>query len=540
MTLKTLSRNFFKKEFKRNIWLLGIGCFLLFIVYPLALLQNVVTFESQYGVSFQKPGDLYIKNKVALMYQLGYTATAVYMVIGVLALLNGVMIYRYIHSRQKLDFYFSQPISKSTLFWTGYFQGIINFVIPYIINVVFLLLIGMTQNCITGPFVGMMIQGFLINVLFYLVLYTLFIVACVLTGTILFSVLGSFILIGIFPTISYIIDQILRGQSEYIIHNLSNLLIRLSPYGLLIDIMEKFQDLIIYNGKVGNVLELHHYDLKGVIGLITYFIVLVPTARMLFVKRPSEAAGKTIIFPLAQKIIKQVLLFAFTLMAMYIIPEFFETHGIVLQVIAFIVGVTIGLYILDSIMELSWKAFFANWKKNIIYIVITLVATVSLFSYCEVKRYKAFDGKQENYTIEEAATNEIVYKVELQNEKGFVYGYELANEDAFNKFMADTKDGKDAVLHCGYLEYISNGIGDERRNIVHSHDIVYRGGKYYYYSRYCPYASIGYSYLVKMIEEKDDSGEENIEQLEYVLTDKKDYDYMDESFHVAHVDVFGY
>ena len=71
-------------------------------------------------------------------------------VIAVLAILTALTGFSYIHSRERLDFFHSLPVKRTTWFTTTYLSGLIIFLVPYMICCILTLIAGAVNKVMTA------------------------------------------------------------------------------------------------------------------------------------------------------------------------------------------------------------------------------------------------------------------------------------------------------------------------------------------------------------------------------------------------------
>ncbi|RKJ52982.1 hypothetical protein D7X25_13510, partial [bacterium 1XD42-8] len=131
MTSKNLFYNLWKENIKRRVWVMALSLIVFILVLPIYSamsiehwMQNLareMTTIPEILISFQ---DLFgISENPLLM-----AAT-----VGI-AVVSGVQGYSFLFSRKKIDLYHSIPVKRIQLFIPIYINGILSYVIPYIIG----------------------------------------------------------------------------------------------------------------------------------------------------------------------------------------------------------------------------------------------------------------------------------------------------------------------------------------------------------------------------------------------------------------------
>lgn len=475
MTSKILFKNMYRMESKRNRWILIVAILAMIFCLPFRFLQQIKEFEENYGMQFRKITRELLYVQTDILYRLTYRNSFLYVMITGLAMLNGIFLYRYLSSKKQIDFYFSQPMKRASLFWCSYLQGIVNMAIPLAISYVLVLLMAGANGCLSSKLVCIVIQMYIAAMVYYAIVFTTAVLATVLTGNLLFSVLGFGVLCGYFPIMNgiyfiqyYMVNNAVGEGMHYVSY--------LSPITVFSLVMEEWNSrLYDYTDSSLHYLSFHR-------GLSAYvlilFAVLILSARVLYEKRSAESAGKCIAFSKGKGIIKGFLIVAFSLGCSVLLAEFFLSKSLSYKLVGFIAGLFIGLYILDAMLELRWNACLKKPKRQMKYIVIATAVFIMLEMYGESVRYKGFDRYDKNYTQEDAKQDGVVV---VQNSEI------IANKDVLFQFIQTSSDGvegKITIMEC-------------YENDFHFLNVEYKDGVYKIYNSYNEYdAGKTYKYLV--------------------------------------------
>lgn len=126
------------------------------------------------------------------------------------ALLLGVTGFSYLHSREKTDFYHSLPMTRQHLLLGNYFSGALMFVISYSVGYLLALFIGRANQITFAGEMQWYMKSFLIVVAAFLMLYTLVVLAMILTGKILSGIVLGVLFWTYGSIVAYIIGQLCR------------------------------------------------------------------------------------------------------------------------------------------------------------------------------------------------------------------------------------------------------------------------------------------------------------------------------------------
>ncbi len=306
-----MSKNSFLVSMKENnkrrlwVWVVAILAFVLLFPVMTALMANNIinntkllaeTYKTQ--VLQQILHDRLIVGMKNLFGFWRYTSFAS----AAIAIISAVQGYSYLYSRKKIDFYMGMPVKRKKRFLVIWLNGILLYILPYLTGLLASLLIAAGNGAVNGEVLYNAAMAFLGNLLFYLGVYHMAVLAVMLTGNIVIT--GFAILV--FGLYEYAVRFTLqRYQSlffQYFTYYGTSESPVLSPFGLYAELMVDFNRKNILNGKymAGMLL----FALAT--GLVSYFC---------YNKRPAEAAGRAMTFEITKPFIKVFLAVPASLMA---------------------------------------------------------------------------------------------------------------------------------------------------------------------------------------------------------------------------------
>lgn len=500
MTFITSYKKLYCQEAKRNLFLTGIGILSLFIALPLYFLQQISTTEGNYGVRFQNISGDMIREKYNVLYNVTYGNYFLVAVTAFLAVLNGIVLFSYLSSRKKQDFYFGQPMSRGTLFRMYIILGISNIVIPSLINGVLVLLVAGLHSSLYLAFVTMLIQSTLVNCLLYLSVFALTVLAAVLTGKLIFSVLGTAVFLFYFPACFIVLDSMFHYRLYSLSIPLSNIYL-FSPITIGMQLYRKISRSFWFIDNPE--LQVYHYETLLVVALGIIFIVALALAWMLYQKRRSEETGKSLVFKATKGVIKAFLV-AFAAIGTSVL--FVKNLGEVDKTY-WLAGATIGtlagIYLIDVMLEQSWRASFKKWKVQWIYVLVSLSVFSGILWQKESLRYHGFDDIPKNYTVEQAIKDKCVIE---KNEK-------ISNgKDVWDAFYDKVKNGEEAKVRIVHLT--------DWKGMFHYIDLVYKDNTITRYNSFSPYdKTVETMYLLKLTGKMS---EQEKTKSYYVFSERKD------------------
>ena len=358
MTSKHSLWNKWVQQNKRFTWLYVINSILLLFLGPIRLLYN---FNDCYSIEFS---NMYH----TAQHTLGYHTSTSFLFIGI-AVLAGSILFSYLHSQKKVDFYHSQPISDENRFFNIYSSGLLCFYIPYIATFPLNLMIAKCYGVLNFDFVQFTLASMLIYMLLYFSAYQIAVLMTVLTGNILYSVC----LIGVAFIYEMIFRKIITAFCTQFFHNYffgselfnnhaENIQCKWSPVWAL---LQKAENIDCNNSS------LEMWEIAGstciqaallsvIIGLVAYFA---------YKKRPMEHSGSSLVFNWLKpvtKVLLTVLVTFFTLQVFYQEEEYrnphaFEDAGVFIMALFYLI---LCLCICHVVFEIIWELDIRAVKKH--------------------------------------------------------------------------------------------------------------------------------------------------------------------------------
>ena len=363
MTSRSLFFNLLKEDVKQRLWSVALTFLLFFFSLPVGVALTV-------GDKFND--ELTRKNIIAgvykwLSFQNGYLVA----IIILLSLIMAVTSFSYLHSRQKVDFYHSIPVNRKNLFWANYFNGIFIVVATYAINLIFSFGVAAVNGILTSEIAGAGIKGFCLFMLHYLLLYTVTVVAMMLTGNILVGILGTLVFefygSSVFAVLElcyqHFFDTSYSGSRSFF----TLMFNKTSPLFLFVSNVEAMKPGKSLDGVALRI---------AVVCVITVILALL--SFWLYKKRGSEAAGKAMAFQISMPIIRIPIVILASLSGSLFFWLVHSTLG--WAVFGLICGLLLSHCAIEIICHFDFRKLFCNWKQMILCGVLA-AAVFSSFRY---------------------------------------------------------------------------------------------------------------------------------------------------------------
>ncbi len=376
MTSKNLFSKLLKEDLKRRIWTIALSIIVFFLAFPVAcalMLGNYTNFSSTDWTNMHKELLNYMQPTPVIIL---ITVTG--------AIICGLSGYFYLHSKSKVDLYHSIPVRRELMFIVNYINGILIYLIPYIVSILLCFIVIQVNGFMSAEIFSAALGSIGLNLLYYCLIYTVVIIADMLTGNFVVNCLGTAVFLLYGPSIvllkelyfSYFYKTYYAGMD-------SDWKVRfLSPIGSYINISDK-----VASDTGGPVF-------GNIILVLAVMLLFLAFAIFLYRKRPSEAAGKAMAFGISKPIIKFLLVIPITL-----------GGGMVFRNIAsrgedgwFIFGLLFTLFLSYAVIEIIYNfdirsAF--RFKKQLLACAGITAVIACIFGF-DLFRYDDYIPKKDN------------------------------------------------------------------------------------------------------------------------------------------------
>lgn len=195
MTSKSFSsKGLLGNSMRRNLWALvlsGVGFFMALLLPALMTMQNAL---EQRALDLKELPQAHVEinwqgamNNAASMLSGGNLFVKVVFI--VLAVVCGVAMFAYLHSRQKVDFYHSLPISRTRLFANNFLTGVVCTFSTYLV------MLAITVGCAYAMGCGEAVRwdeiggAILCNLIVFLLIYALTVLTTIICGNTIITLL---------------------------------------------------------------------------------------------------------------------------------------------------------------------------------------------------------------------------------------------------------------------------------------------------------------------------------------------------------------
>lgn len=362
------------ENMKRRNWVFWLSFLTFFCYFPGALVLGLNNIRSSYESVTEAAGLIRMQERMTETVENFFLLNGFMPVIVIgLAILIGMQSFVYLHNKRQVDFYHSQPVSRKRRFLILWVNGIVIFVVVYLVNMILGMFVAAAFGYLSSTiFIGAF-EAFLLYLLLFLGIYHISIVAVLLTGNTLVSLLAMIVLLGyelamramaVVMASSFFLTYG-SGEENRIFDTLFSPIVTIYKY-------------IVLGGKNYNYYmqyanESYTYG-KTAFGLSVLAVVFGIAGFFLYQKRASESHGNSISFPKMKEVLRFALLFLIGGCGTYLI-YYVAGANIAIGLVGAVFFVALGHAVIQLIYEVDFRAIRKKWLTA----VISLAAVVLVF-----------------------------------------------------------------------------------------------------------------------------------------------------------------
>ncbi len=288
MTSKNLFSKLMKEDIRGRLWAVSLISLGFFFLYP--VVAAFLAGEIKDYVSYQEGLRHYERE---MLSWLSFENVAACFVMMVTAIVCGLSSFSYLNSRSKVDFYHSIPVKREKFFLANYINGILITLIPYTLFLTAAAVVAVMNGVDGAELWPRVLTGLVLNSIYYMLMYSVVVIAAMLTGNVIVGFLGTMVLSFLVPIFfgliqgyfsSFFVTYYYRDDSVF------EQLCRISP------IMEySYQYVAVIEGKV---------RWGAALAALLIALGFSVAGCILYKKRPSEAAGKAMAFAISRPLVR--------------------------------------------------------------------------------------------------------------------------------------------------------------------------------------------------------------------------------------------
>ncbi|RHR57647.1 ABC transporter permease [Clostridium sp. AF18-27] len=410
MTSKSLFFKLLRENVKRRAWAIALAVLGFFFSLPINL---ALTMENAIKTKFWRYNDyeqlvfaegvseaeklakiLEIKTQIVLDSVKFGNGLIAFLII-VAAVVIGVSSFSYLHNRRKVDFYHSIPVRREILFAVQYMGGFLIVALAYLVNLGILMVVSCAYQVPLSAVLGTAMMGWLLNLLFFLLMYAVVSIAMIMTGNMLVGILGTGVFFFYMP-----------GMITLLVGYCSTFFETIHYYFLTGD-GSPFMAAIKWTSPVSAYITAIGWNMGNQLGkhIPALFIILFAAVALallaleLYRKRPSESAGKAMAFKWSMMPIRVLLVFAFGMggaMFFWLLQS-----TIVWLVFGAVMGSLISHCVIEIIYNFDFKKLLSHKLQYAGCLACVLLAVMAFrFDWFRYDSYVPDEGKVAEAAVE--------------------------------------------------------------------------------------------------------------------------------------------
>ncbi len=288
-------------------------------------------------------------------------------VIALLAALIGMQGFSYLYNRRKVDLYHSVPVTKTRRFAVIYSNGLFMYLTANLTGILFGLAAAASQGAVNASVLSDVGLAFLWNLVMFLAFYHMMILAVMLTGNWFVTACGF----GVIALYEFVVYLMLEDMKENFFRTYSGYFLTSEPkLSVFTDVSNNIQRLEWLPDTAAKA-ELA-LPLIGKWVLIAAALLLLAYAA--YRKRPSEASGKAIAFPVLEPVLKVAVVIPAALLVGILVYET-SSENEMLMVLAMAAAGVIFCGVVEVLYDFDIRSVF----KHLVSSGVALTGILAIF-----------------------------------------------------------------------------------------------------------------------------------------------------------------
>lgn len=362
-----------KEDVKKRIWLFWLFVALFLVVLPIVAAMQIDSVLSWSADDMKYVREWFVESVI------GNGWMGAFIIVG--AIVSAISSFANLHVREQVDFYHSLPIRREQWFAVNYASSFVQIMIPCICGHIIRYIIGVVKGVASPESIKALVFILGISLVCYHLAYAVSAVGMIITGRMLTGIL-MILFLQLWGAFVLYLKEMVMGTAFQTYLSTSEItgMETIGPYLVSGWIWEK-SPLFLYRRVFRMYLEKE--NLFPIIGLALLLGVLVIGLAILLYKiRPSEAAGKSVAFPILEPVIKVLVSVSVGLFFVYLAASQYEVTE-KFPVWLFVIGIFANIFVC-VVIEFVYSADMKMMFKRKISFGISILITVIL---CVVLRF---------------------------------------------------------------------------------------------------------------------------------------------------------
>ena len=297
--------------------------------------------------------------------------------------MNAVNGFLYLYSRKKTDFYHSLPMKRSELFAEKAVMGLIYYLVPYIVIEFLTVCVGAARGLFSLELMGMAVKMLCLHLLVYLMIYFSVVLVLCITGNMLMGILtlGGMYLYGI------ALEFVLAACGLTFLDTFID-----KRYGIMAFLLKDASP-AAFAFSLADAYSAGHAA-KYLVALVILIVVLAVLSWIAYEKRPSEAAGRSMVYRWVAVLVKFMVVIPTGLAVGWIFyPQADGGTKLIWWVFGLILGTVLSHGMIEIIYHMSFQKFFA--KKMQLVLAGVLVFGCAMIYQKDLLHFDSYLPKQQ-------------------------------------------------------------------------------------------------------------------------------------------------
>ena len=210
-----ISKNLFfkleKEEWKRKLWLAALAFLAFFFALPVGMALNLSNTAERYDEMVES-GQIMLVSRAESLTQtaLNYVSASengmMIFLVMVSAVVCGAASFSYLHNKKKVDFYHSIPVKRPMIFSVAFLAGILIPAAAYALNLLVAVGVAAGYSVSPGEILPLAAEGWAFHMLYFWFLYSVTVLAMMMTGNLVVGLLGTMVFFLYFPALGAVIS----------------------------------------------------------------------------------------------------------------------------------------------------------------------------------------------------------------------------------------------------------------------------------------------------------------------------------------------
>ncbi len=380
MTSKHFLVKYMIEDLRHRLWMLALSVLGSFLCMPVAYLLVMGFYRSRYEtylVSYgtERAADALQTGLYNYFQGIGLALNGAVAICG--AIIVGLFGFRYVFRQDMVDTYHSAPVKRSALFWIHYLNGFLLWCVPFLICGALTLIMAVSDMAKSGAFglmLGCALTSGLTILTSFLTIYSLVLLGVMLAG----NILNALVVMGFVGfAVSAVWLVVYIGLAGYM-ENFYQMPVAYEDSALWLSPAISAVWILIYRVQQEALLLSSGLMLRCLIVLLTAVVMLI-AALLVYLKRPSEAAGQGIYRKGIAALMRMVTAIAAGFGGWWFFSEI-SSEGYVAWGIFGAILVSVLVYgVLDIVFTMDFKAFWRHKIPMAVSVVCTVLIGLSFY-----------------------------------------------------------------------------------------------------------------------------------------------------------------